>query len=264
MFRSRRERRRPGLAGRARVVLLPVLGLLAGCSDAGGLESAGPTERAVGPARLWPQLPPAQAESPDAGEATVEVVEGVAVPDRDLHKVDPLAVVKAELAAQPRTDTGSEAIPADTAAAVERCPASKKPDQAVPGCPVLQAYYRDLTGSGKDELIVGIRYSQGALGIRVYSLDAGRLIRIMSTAEEVTRVELAGRDVIVHEPAQSPDYEFRYAWSWDARQHAMLPARIEIVRTDRHGSPEPEQSGSPSPSASLSPSPSASPSAGRS
>ncbi|MDI3417157.1 hypothetical protein [Streptomyces luteolus] len=244
MFRSRRGR------GHA-VLLLPALGLLlAGCGSAGSLESAGPTPQAVGPARLWPQLPPTKSEYPDDGEAVVEVVEGIDVPGRDLRKVDPLAVVRADLAAHPRTDSGPDGMPADTAAAIGRCPADKKPDQAVGGCPVLQAYYRDLTGSGKDELIVGIRFSQGALGIRVYSLDQGRLIRIVSTAEEVTRVELAGRDLIVYEPAQSPGYEFRYAWSWDARQRAMLPARIEIVRVGRDGSPQPDEppSGSATPS----------------
>ncbi|MFM9366771.1 hypothetical protein [Streptomyces sp. Da 82-17] len=218
-------------------LLLPLFALaLAGCDDAGGIESAGPTPRAVGPARLWPQLPPAKNDYPEDDEATVEVVKGVEAPGGDLRRVDPLAVVRAELAAHPPADSGADAMPRKTAEAVERCPAGKKPEEAVSGCPVLQAYYRDLTGSGADELIVGIRFAEGTLGIRVYSLDGDRIVRIMSTAEEVTRVELAGRDLIVHEPAQSRGYEFRYAWSWDARQRAMLPARIEIVRTGADGS----------------------------
>ncbi|NBE51213.1 hypothetical protein [Streptomyces boluensis] len=242
------------------VLSLVVAGLvLAGCGTAGDLESAGRTPSAVGPARLWPQLPPSEPEYPDDSEATVEVVKGVDVPGLDLHRVDPLTVVKAEVAARPASTTGPDALPAGTAAAVARCPAGKKPDQVVKGCPVLQAYYRDLTGTGKDELIVGISLGDGSLGIRVYSLDAGRLIRIMSTAETVTGVELAGRDLIVREPAQSPEYEIRYAWSWDAGQRAMLPARIEIVRiSGPSGSPSPSvsASASTSPSVSLSPSPS--------
>ncbi|MFC7304838.1 hypothetical protein ACFQVC_11475 [Streptomyces monticola] len=236
-------RRRPSRAAvlpPAAALLVVCCGALTGCGSAGGLKSAGPTPSAVGPARLWPQLPPAKPDYPDGAEVTIEVVKGVKVPDGDLHKVDPLAVVKAEVEAHPDTYSGADALPEDTAKAIKECP-DKKPGQTVKGCPVQQAYYRDLTGSGMDELIVGITFSDGSLGIRVYSLDGGKLIRIMSTSQPVTSVELAGRDLIIRSPAQSPGYEYRDSWSWDAQQHAMLPTRTEIVRVPHSGAPTPDE-----------------------
>ncbi|MDG4865684.1 hypothetical protein P8605_46800 [Streptomyces sp. T-3] len=221
----------------AAVPLLAVALSLTGCGNAGGLKSGGPTPTAIGPARLWPQVPPTKPDYDQGTEVTIEVVPGIKVPDGDLHKVDPLAVVQAEVEAHPDDRTGADALPEDTAKAVLKC-GPKKASAIVKDCPVQQAYYRDLTGSGKDEMIVAITLSDGSLGIRVYSLDEGKLIRIMSTTQPVTSVELAGRDLIVRYPAPTQGYEYRDTWSWDSGQHAMLPARMEIVRTPNSEGPK--------------------------
>ncbi|MGW0732880.1 hypothetical protein [Streptomyces sp. NPDC002851] len=226
------RRRRPGRAARL-LLAAALLGAgaltVTGCGNAGGPKSAGPTPSAIGPVRLWPEHP---AATPQYGSTpvTVEVVKGIKVPDGGLHSVDPLKVVKAEVAAHPRTYTGADGLPRDTADAIAACP-DKEPGELVKGCPVLQAYYRDLTGNGKDELIVGIDFSDSNLGIRVYSADGAKLVRIMATSEPVTSVELAGRDIITHSPATRPGYESRNVWSWDDRQRTMRPARMEVVRT---------------------------------
>ncbi len=234
----------------------------AGCGNAGGLKSAGATPSAVGPARLWPELPPAKNDAQDnLGDAKPEVVPGVDVPDGDLHKVNALAVVQAEVRAHPGEASGQDAMPAEIASKILACE-GKAGDK---GCPVLTAYYRDLTGSGKDELIVGIdlgdRDAYG-IGIRIYTQDEGRLVRIMSTSQPVISAELTGQSLILRSPAQFAGYEFRDVWSWDGSARAMLPTRMEIVRAPGpSGAPRPGlTTGSPSPTATTgSPTPTATP-----
>ncbi|MCS0634276.1 hypothetical protein NX801_01055 [Streptomyces sp. LP05-1] len=199
--------------------------LLAGCADAGGLRGAGPTPTAVGPVRLWPGLPPVTAPPFDYGESDTERVPGVSLPDGDVRKTSPVAVLQAEVAAHPDQVTGADGMYEETARAIRDC--GRRPK----GCPVLRPYYRDLTGDGKDELIVGFTMPDQQVGLRCYMPENGGLTRIMSTSDQVVRVELAGRDLIVRVvSAGIPGYEYRTAWSWDAQQRTMLPKKDEIIR----------------------------------
>ncbi|MGW0118405.1 hypothetical protein [Streptomyces sp. NPDC003327] len=211
----------------ASVVVLGGLAALAGCgAGEGGLRSAGPTPAAVGPVRLWPDLPPATDPPFDYGETDNERVPGITVADNDVRRVDPVAVVRAEVRAHPDAHSGRDGMYAETARAIEACGTGR-----TAACPVLRPYYRDLTGNGRDELIVGIRMPEQQVGVRVYLAEHGGLTRIMSTVDQVISVELAGRDLILRVgSAGIPGYEYRTAWSWDERQGSMLPTRDEIVR----------------------------------
>lgn len=236
MFRSPRVRTALGLAATAL--------LLAGCGDSGALRSAGPTAIAVGPERLWPRLPPASTPALDYGEADTEAVEGVTAPGDDIHRVNPVDVVRAEVAAHPDAYAGPNAMYARTRDQLGDC--GKKGDQGRQ-CPVLRAYYRDLTGDGKDDMVLGIRFPGDQLAVRVYTFENHKLMRVMGTADSVISVELAGREVIIRSPSTLPGYEFRTVWSWDPHQHAMLAAQDEIVRTgttslSRPASPVPSES----------------------
>ncbi|MFB6840904.1 hypothetical protein [Streptomyces sp. NPDC056361] len=214
-------------AGGALCALGLALGLaLAGCGGGeGDLQSAGATPAAVGPVRLWPDLAPATNPPVDYGESDTQRVPGIEVADNDVHSVDAVAVVRAEVRANPDTYTGADGLYEETARAIEACPT------APAACPVMRPYYRDLTGNGRDELIVGIRMPQQQVGVRVYLAENGGLTRIMSTVDQVISVELAGRDLIMRvSSAGIPGYEYRTAWSWDEQQHSMLPTRDEIVR----------------------------------
>ncbi|MER7538918.1 hypothetical protein ABTX77_29630 [Streptomyces sp. NPDC097704] len=204
---------------------------LSGCGGkVGGLRSAGPTPTAVGPVRLWPDLPPATNPPLDYGESDIQRVPGIQAADNDVHSVDPVAVVQAEVRAHPDTYTGPDGLYAQTARAIEAC------GTAPAACPVLRPYYRDLTGNGRDELIVGIRMPDQQVGVRVYLAENGGLTRIMSTVDQVISVELAGRDLILRVgSAGIPGYEYRTAWSWDEQQGSMLPTRDEIVRVKPSG-----------------------------
>ncbi|MFF5974403.1 hypothetical protein ACFY7C_23050 [Streptomyces sp. NPDC012769] len=216
---------------------LPVLAVcalappLTGCGHEAGLESAGRVPAAVGPVRLWPDLPPATNPPIDYGETDTERVPGITVPHNDVHTVDPVAVVQAEVRAHAEERSGPDGMYEETVRAIEACGTDRA------RCPILTPYYRDLTGNGRDELIVGIRMPEQQVGVRVYLAENGTLTRIMSTTDQVVSVELAGRDLIMRvSSAGIPGYEYRTAWSWDEQQRSMLPARDEIVRVKPPGS----------------------------
>ncbi|MFF2534126.1 hypothetical protein [Streptomyces cyaneofuscatus] len=221
------------------------LALVSGCGAAGGLESAGEAPSAVEPARLWPDLPPASAAPYDYGEGETARIPGITVPGGDVHRLDPVAVAQAGLKAKTDRDSGLDELPDATVRQIRAC--RTEPDD----CPVLAPYYFDLTGDGRDELVLGVRMPKRQLAVRAYRADEGDrggLTRIMSTSDAVISVELAGRDLILRAPSVISGYEYRTAWSWDDRQQAMLATRDEIVRvperrTDRTA-PTPESSGS--------------------
>ncbi|WP_299528995.1 hypothetical protein [uncultured Streptomyces sp.] len=231
--------------------------LLTGCGDdVRDPVSAGRAPSAVGPSRLWPELPAASAAPHDYGEGVTARIPGVEVPAGGVRELDPVAVVTAGLKAVPARADDSDVLPAETVRQVRACPAD-------PGdCPVLAPYYRDLTGDGEDELILAVRLPGRQLSVRVYSAGRAGLTRIMATSDAVISVQLAGRDLIVRAPSVIPGYEYRTAWSWDRRQGAMLPTRDEILRSPDGSGWRPPGSGRPSPSATgpAAPSPTPAPS----
>ncbi|MFG2412078.1 hypothetical protein [Streptomyces goshikiensis] len=213
------------------VLLLPaLLPLLTGCGDTGGLASAGPIPTARGPVHLWPERAGAAVPPADPGGAPPEYVKGLPrVRNQNVHEVDPVALVQAELRARPGAEVGPDGMPEETAAAIRACGAEGA--DAGAGCPVLKPYYRDLTGNGRDEVVVGIELPDKMMSVRVYTADPdGRLNRIMATTQTLVSVELAGRDVVLRMPSGNPGYELITAWSWDEGQRTMLPTREQIVR----------------------------------
>ncbi|MFJ6981826.1 MULTISPECIES: hypothetical protein [unclassified Streptomyces] len=255
---------------RRAVLAAGVVGLLvaagAGCGDAGGLEGAGSTPTAVSPERLWPDLPPASSPAFDIDEVNTEVVKGVTVPGGAIRRVAPVEVVRREIAAHPDDYDGSTAPYRGTAARMSDCDGSG-PERG--RCPVLRAYYRDLTGDGRDELTLGFRLLPGELtAVRVYTVEKGRLVQIMGWEDAVSGVELAGRSLIIRSPSEVAGYEYRLQWTWDADQNAMLLTHDEMRRTGgRPHAPRPARTpgatpapsgtgtGSPSGAATASPSP---------
>ncbi|MFE9636201.1 hypothetical protein [Streptomyces sp. NPDC006463] len=217
------------------LTVLALVTLLAGCGDGGDLAGAGRAPTASGPVHLWPDRQGAVVPPADPGGAPPEYVKGIPpVRGQDVHGIDPVAIVQAELRAHPKADVGADGMPPGTAAAIKDCGTQDAEPEA---CPVLAPYYRDLTGNGKDELIVGIEFPDKMMSVRVYTADEhGRLNRIMATTQTVIAVDLAGRDVILRAPSGNNGYELITAWSWDEKQLTMLPTREQIVRVP--GSPQ--------------------------
>ncbi|MET9389578.1 hypothetical protein ABZY20_04065 [Streptomyces sp. NPDC006624] len=242
-----------------------LLAAAVGCGDAGGLEGAGATPTAVGPARLWPELTPASSPAFEIGEVNTEVVKGVEVPaGDDIRRVDPVGIVRAQIAADPGDYTGGDAPYRETGRRMADCADG-------PGhgrCPVLTPYYRDLTGDGRDDLALGFRLLPGkTTAVRVYTVDGHRLVQVMAWEDALSGVELAGRSLVIRSPSEVAGYEYRLQWTWDPDQRAMLLTHDEMLRTgprthSRHPAPAPAPSTSPSSSASHSLRPSGSPSAG--
>lgn len=229
-----------------------VLALLSGCGDADGLRAAGATPTATGPARLWPELAPASSPAFDFDEAETKVIKGMRVAD-GIHDVDPVAIVRAEIAGSPAEYDGEKAKYRETARRMADCA-----DGAGRGrCPVLRPYYRDLTGDGRDELTLGFRQLPGTLtAVRVYTVERHRLVQVMHYEDALSRVELAGHSVIIRSPSEVAGYEYRLQWTWDPDQKAMLLTQDEMLRIGE-GSPSPTPSPTRSRSAaspSLSPS----------
>ncbi|MET9763564.1 hypothetical protein ABZ016_31735 [Streptomyces sp. NPDC006372] len=245
--------RRPGRAARRAAVLALLLACAAGCGDAGGLEGAGATPTAVGPARLWPELTPASSPAFEIGEVNTEVVKGVTVPrDDDIRDVDPVRIVRAEIAAHAGDYEGGKAPYRDTARRMADC-------REGPGhgrCPVLRPYYRDLTGDGHDDLTLGFPLLPGkTTAVRVYTVEKHRLMQVMAWEDALSGVELAGRSLVIRSPSEVAGYEYRLQWTWDREERAMLLTHDEMLRTgprkhSHHPSVPPAASPSASPSAS--------------
>ncbi|KND27274.1 MULTISPECIES: hypothetical protein [Streptomyces] len=210
--------------------------LLAACGDSGGLVSAGATATASGPTRLWPGEPPASSPAYDYGEAETEVVKGVKAPGGNIRQVDPVAVVRAEIAAHPEMYSGSDAVYAGTTARMADCGGGAERSR----CPVLDAYYRDLTGDGREDMVLGFRLLPGnQTAVRMYTVRTDRLVQVLASDDAVLAVELAGRTVIIRSPAAIVGYEYRTQWTWDEDQLAMLLTRDEILRVGRSARPSP-------------------------
>ncbi|MFJ5301951.1 hypothetical protein [Streptomyces sp. NPDC088350] len=235
-------------AARTAVVAL-LLATAVACGDTGALRGAGATPTATSPARLWPNLSPAASPAYDFDEADTRIVKGVTVPGDDIRKVDPVAVVRAEIAADPGDYDGSKAPYHGTAERIADC--AKGGDRSA--CPVLKPYYRDLTGDGHDDMTLGFRLLPTRMtAVRVYTVEKHRLVQVMANDDAVSGVELAGRSVIIRSPSELAGYEYRVQWTWDAEQKAMLLTHDEFLRNGsrKHGvrraTPTPTRAPTPS------------------
>ncbi|MFJ9820977.1 hypothetical protein ACIRU3_38085 [Streptomyces sp. NPDC101151] len=223
---SARRTARTALAAAA-VALLSVTATA--CGDRGGLEGAGATPTAVSPAKLWPDLRPASSPAYPYDPATRATVKGIRVPGDDIRKVDPVDVVRAEIAAHP-DDYGPKGPYHATVDRVKEC----EPGGDRARCPLLKAYYRDLTGDGRADMTLGFRlYPTNQTAVRVYTVENHKLVQVLSDNDAIIGVELAGRALIERSPTGISGYEYRTTWTWDPDQRAMVFSRDEFLRTGK-------------------------------
>ncbi|KUN73642.1 hypothetical protein AQJ46_04910 [Streptomyces canus] len=237
--------RRAPRTTRAVAAVALLLAAASGCGDAGDLVGAGSTPTAISPDRLWPQLTPASSPAFEIGEVDSQVVAGVSVPGDDIREVDPVALVRTEIKKDPSSYAAGGYV--ETARRMADC---GKQGVAGKRCPVLQPYYRDLTGDGRKDLTLGFRQLPGNVtAVRVYTVEKHRLVRVMHWEDAVSGVELAGRSVIIRSPSEVAGYEYRLQWTWDPQQKSMLLTHDEMLRTGSRSLGD-AQSPAPGPSAS--------------
>ncbi|MER0481935.1 hypothetical protein ABR737_26990 [Streptomyces sp. Edi2] len=120
---------------------------------------------------------------------------------------------------------------AQTAAGVNPTGAALQPDfkKKIYGCdtdrkqcPVRAPQYQDLTGDGKDELIVGIEDRTGdgpdSLALWVFTIKDGVMTQILDSGGVPESVEVAGHDLILREPAGD---DRRLVFSWNEQRQAI-------------------------------------------
>ncbi|MFF9077878.1 hypothetical protein ACF1BP_36375 [Streptomyces sp. NPDC014735] len=219
-------------------VVLAVMGasvLLGGCVEAAGPQSAGHASVAPAPVRLWPKKPPAPRPAPHwYGPDKPTPLPGLPkVPSGDIRQLDAASVVAAQIADHARRQR--PAFDKNMRKRINRC--SAEPEQ----CPVRTPEYQDLTGDGKDELIIGIEERQHALVLWVYRLQDGALTQILNTAGRVLTVEVADGDLVMRESSDSAGYEARTVFSWDSAHQIMMSNEMDYDRKTPAPSPEPVQ-----------------------
>ncbi|MFG3114319.1 hypothetical protein ACGF4C_07985 [Streptomyces sp. NPDC048197] len=233
----------------------------AGCTGATGEpRSAGAAPVASAPARLWPDRAPAPQPPPDkTGQDGPSPLPGLPrVPSGNIRRLDPLDVVRAQIADDARHD--APAFDKATERRIQQC--GDKPQH----CPVRAPEYQDLTHDGKDELIVGIEGAEHTLAVWAYMLRGGVVNRILDTAGTPLSVEVSDGDVIMREPTGSPGYEMRTVHAWDERRQTMEIRTMEFDQKVSSLAPErapaPERTPVPEriPSPRLTPSPPPTPS----
>lgn len=200
--------------------------LLGGCTDSGEPRSAGHTSAASAPVRLWPERKPAPQPERGKGENLPAAVPRVpTVPSGDIRTADLLTVVKAQAAAGSSLGGGPQ-FDSATMRKINACAAEPA------HCPVRTPQYRDLTGDGKAELIVGIETPDQSLALWVFTLDHGRVTRIMDAGATPLSVEIANGDLILREPTGTPGYDTRTVYAWDTRTRTMALRSMEFDQAD--------------------------------
>ncbi|MEJ8652388.1 hypothetical protein WKI65_30950 [Streptomyces sp. MS1.AVA.3] len=207
---------------------------MSSCAGNGEPQSAGHTPAASAPVRLWPERKPAPQPEPGTGENLPAAVPGVPrVPSGDIRKAKLLTVVKAQVAAGSALGGGPQ-FDSRTTRKIDACAAEPA------HCPVRKPQYRDLTGDGKAELIVGIEAPDKSLALWVFTLDHGVVTRIMDAGATPLSVEVANGDLILREPTGTPGYDTRSVYAWDTRTRTMALRSMEFDQADS-ATPVPER-----------------------
>ncbi len=213
-------RRSPHAAVRAVALAAVAAGtaaLLGGCTEADAPKSAGHAAPVTGPVTLWPGSKPAPATPPQTGgeEKPQPLTALPKVPSGDIRKVSVGSVLLAQMDLEKRHDQA--VFEKDEERKIRSC--ADKPGSA--SCPIRAPEYHDLTGDGKDELIIGVRSGSNLLIMYAYTLKNGVVTSILGSTSSPQLVEVADHKLVIHEPGDAPGYESRTVYVWDPRHQVM-------------------------------------------
>ncbi|MGW8331343.1 hypothetical protein ACWGLE_26025 [Streptomyces sp. NPDC055897] len=220
------------------VVLVAVL---AGCADTEGLHRDGAAASVSPPEPLWPRSVP-DPPGPEQQRGRPFVVPGVArVASGDLRDADPLAVVKADLAATGREDQGTGRL-VDRRAAERVANCARAVD-----CGVREPVLRDLTGDGRAELITAVDIDGRASEMRVYHAVDGRVTRVFSRRAVLEGVELAAGHLAIREPTSNDRFVYVSHYGWDGTMMALTELKLDTCRALKQTTGVPCVTPSPTP-----------------
>ncbi|MCB5163436.1 hypothetical protein LG634_01025 [Streptomyces bambusae] len=214
---------RPGV--RAGLVLLGALAGLAGCADAEGVRDDGDRGEVNAPKALWPDRHPSPAApGQSAGDATV--VPGVAVPEGGMRGADVLGLVRADIESATRADGGTGRLVDPRAAQrLAQCPEDGPPPA---DCAVRPPVFHDLTGDGKDELITAVDVDGRLSELRVYTVQGGKVVRVLARRGVLEGVEVAAGHLAVREPTTNPSYVSVSDYEWDPDTRTMTLQQLTL------------------------------------
>jgi len=195
---------------------------LAGCASETGARDGGAAPRLSAPASaspLWPDYePPALLAEGEPSLYRYPPVDGVSVPAGGLRRVP----TRTLLMRDPN-------VPKVVQGAVSLCPAD--------GCPLRAPVYRDLTGDGRDELVVAV--DQPKLGqtlIQVYRAT-GNTVRpvLVYWGQLGVTGEMFGRDLIITALGKEGRFTNRYRWNGEFMATVTPPGRGTDTREPAPG-----------------------------
>ena len=191
--------------------------LLGGCQERDGPESAGHAAALTAPEQLWPDRKPAPPPWPvtERGDKPLPLTALPRVPSGDIRKVSAGSVLLAQIDADKRRN--DPLFQAGDERKIRAC--AGKPGSR--SCVVRAPEYHDLTGDGKDELIVGVETAGHIFVIYGYTLKNGVVTSILVATGFPRSVEVADRKLVIHETWDMPGYETRSVYAWDARRQVM-------------------------------------------
>ncbi|WP_424213883.1 hypothetical protein ACN20G_18380 [Streptomyces sp. BI20] len=213
-------------------------GVVTGCSRPGGLaagEKVDPVSPQPHPSSLWPRW---TEEGPDAPGAEVgtrqppprPLKDGPTVPSTGLRGVDPDDVVIADWQLRrygfPPKNPKAPKEPGKGKGAT----AGEKPARPVwitrPGLPGLRPpVYADLTGDGRQELLLAADTETGRSALSVYTEIDHKVVPILFFLGRRMEVEAMGEDLLIRTEADAgAEQVVRYRWDGE---------RMTAVRDDK-------------------------------
>ncbi|WP_030678514.1 hypothetical protein [Streptomyces rimosus] len=216
-FLRRAQAVAPGLA----LSLVGASVLLSGCAATGDPKSAGRTPAASAPEQVWSaSRPPKPLGPPNSAGRPTPLRALPRVPSGNIHEVAPLTIARA--AAEPMDASD------DTVKKIKECRTiGQRP------CAVQAPRYRDLTGDGKDDLLLAIEAGNGWVSLWAFTVKDGVITQVLANSNSARSVELSGREVILWDPVTTGGYELRRVYTWDERLQAMNERVTEYVETGR-------------------------------
>ncbi|MGW8374769.1 hypothetical protein [Streptomyces sp. ODS28] len=183
--------------------------LLAGCTASDGLRDNGPASKVSAPptpSPVWPDLPTPSpsGEEWDAG-GPFDVVPGVRAPDGDLRKVP-----ARDLLAADRNPTVEGML--------RKCHDGP--------CRLRKPVYRDLTGDGRDELVLGYAGPGNRILVEVYRAEGSKVRPVLlHWGEPGLTAETVGRDLVLREVLYGEVSAARYRWNGTIMSHVSTESR---------------------------------------